>query len=152
MHFFFCLQLSPPADKSLIYETSDEESNIKGSRKLQHVITLRCIMDPRVVLVNQDQPLCRKFHLSHYHFAVAHVYPSSSSSVSQSFISQSWLTRYGSTPRSILTTTIDAVIGEDERVFSANSGSFMVELLYWFACMHLQRQIGRDPLLLRTRL
>ena len=30
-----------PADKSLLYETSDEESNIKGSRKLDHTNKLQ---------------------------------------------------------------------------------------------------------------
>lgn len=35
------LHLKVPSDKSLLYETADEESNIKGSRKLEHTEELR---------------------------------------------------------------------------------------------------------------
>lgn len=37
------LHLKVPSEKSLLYETSDEESNIKGSRKLEHTEELRYI-------------------------------------------------------------------------------------------------------------
>ena len=32
-----------PDDKTLLYETTDAESNIKGSCKLEHNKTLRCV-------------------------------------------------------------------------------------------------------------
>ncbi|GAU13947.1 hypothetical protein TSUD_262740 [Trifolium subterraneum] len=46
--------LRVPDDKSLLYETSDAESNIKGSRKLEHTDELKCF-DKAAVETESDR-------------------------------------------------------------------------------------------------
>ncbi|XP_042511884.1 protein NRT1/ PTR FAMILY 8.1-like [Macadamia integrifolia] len=47
-------QVTVPADKSLLYETADEESVVKGSRKLDHTNTLT-FLDKAAVGTEKDQ-------------------------------------------------------------------------------------------------
>ncbi|GMH23040.1 hypothetical protein Nepgr_024883 [Nepenthes gracilis] len=47
------INIKVPSDKSLLYETADEESNIKGSRKLEHTEYLR-FFDKAAVPIQTD--------------------------------------------------------------------------------------------------
>ena len=44
------LRLVVPADKSLLYETADAESNIRGSRKIEHTQDLRLVPERNLIL------------------------------------------------------------------------------------------------------